>query len=97
MSGILILGGFFVFAALMIMKVLPTILALPLMAAWIALVVQMPLVAYLNNILLAGSMKLGSAMAVVIFGAMFAKVIMKTGVSDTGLVKKSAVNKLEIF
>ena len=89
MSGILILGGFFVFAALMIMKVLPTILALPLMAAWIALVVQMPLVAYLNNILLAGSMNLGSAMAVVIFGAMFAKVIMKTGVSDT-IIKKAA-------
>ena len=89
MSGILILGGFFVFAALMIMKVLPTILALPLMAAWIALVVQMPLVTYLNNILLAGSMKLGSAMAVVIFGAMFAKVIMKTGVSDT-IIKKAA-------
>lgn len=89
MSGILIIGGFFVFAALMIMKVLPTILALPLMAAWIAFVVQMPLVVYLNNILLAGAMKLGTAMAVVIFGAMFAQVIMKTGISGT-IIKKAA-------
>jgi len=88
-SGILIIGGFFVFAALMIMKVLPTILALPLMAAWIAFVVQMPLVVYLNNILLAGAMKLGTAMAVVIFGAMFARVIMKTGISGT-IIKKAA-------
>lgn len=89
LSGILIVSGFFVFAGLMIARVLPTILALPLMAAWIALVVQLPFVVYLNNVLLQGSMKLGSAMAVVIFGAMFARVIMKTGVSHT-IIKKAA-------
>lgn len=88
-AGILILGGFFVFAGLMIARILPTILALPLMAAWIAFVVQLPLVVYLNGILLDGAMKLASAMAVVIFGAMFARVIMKTGISDT-IIKKAA-------
>lgn len=88
-AGILILAGFIVFAGLMIARVLPTLLALPLMAAWIALVVQLPFVVYLNTILLAGSMKLGSAMAVVIFGAMFARVIMKTGISST-IIKKAA-------
>ena len=88
-AGILILLGFFVFAGLMIARILPTLLALPLMAAWVALVAQLPLVAYLNNILLSGSMKLSSAMAVVIFGAMFARVIMKTGISDT-IIKKAA-------
>jgi H+/gluconate symporter-like permease len=88
-SGILILAGFFVFAGLMIAKILPTILALPLMAAWVALVVRLPFVVYLNDILLNGSMKLGSAMAVVIFGAMFARVVMKTGISDT-IIKKAA-------
>lgn len=88
-TGILILAGFFLFAALMVAKILPTLLALPLMAAWCALVVQMPLVMYLNDILLGGSMKLASAMSVVIFGAMFARVIMKTGISAT-IIKKSA-------
>ena len=88
-TGILILLGFVIFAGLMVAKVLPTLLALPLMAAWCALVVQMPLPVYLNNILLAGSMKLSGAMTVVIFGAMFARVIMKTGISET-IIKKSA-------
>ena len=88
-AGILILAGFFLFAGLMIARVLPALLALPLMTAWVALVAQLPLVVYLNNILLSGSMKLSSAMAVVIFGAMFARVIMKTGISDT-IIKKAA-------
>jgi H+/gluconate symporter-like permease len=88
-TGLLILVGFFLFAGLMITKVLPTILALPLLAAWVALVVQLPFVVYVNTILLQGSMKLGSAMAVVIFGAMFARVIMKTGISGT-IIKKAA-------
>lgn len=88
-AGLLILLGFFVFAGLMIAKVLPTLLALPLMAAWVALVVQMSFVVYLNDVLLGGSMKLGNAMAVVIFGAMFARVVMKTGISST-IIKKAA-------
>jgi len=88
-AGALMLIGFFAFAALMAVRLLPTILALPLMAAWIALVAQLPLVVYLDDVLLAGSMKLGSAMAVVIFGAMFARVVMKTGISGT-IIKKAA-------
>lgn len=88
-TGFLILLGFVAFAGLMVAKLLPTLLALPLMAAWCALVVQMPLVTYLNEILLGGAMKLASAMTVVIFGAMFARVIMKTGISAS-IIKKSA-------
>lgn len=45
-AGALMLLGFFVFAVLMAARLLPTILALPLMAAWIALVAQLPLVVY---------------------------------------------------
>ncbi len=89
MAGVLILVGFFLFAGLMVARLIPPLLALPLMAAWIAWVVQLPLTAYLNGILLGGAMKLASAMAVVIFGAMFARVIMKTGISDT-IIKKAA-------
>ena len=36
LSGILLLGGFVLFAALMVARILPTLLALPLMAGWIA-------------------------------------------------------------
>ncbi len=89
MTGFLILGGFFLFAGLMITKLLPTILALPLLAGWIALVTGLPLIVYLNTILLGGAMKLGTAMAVVVFGAMFAQVIVKTGISTT-IIKKAA-------
>jgi hypothetical protein len=36
-AGILLLLGFVLFAILMVKRLLPTLLALPLMAAWIAL------------------------------------------------------------
>lgn len=89
LAGILILLGFFVFAGLMVARWLPAILALPLMAGWVCLVAGMPFTSYLDNVLLAGSMKLSSAMAVVIFGAMFARVIMKTGISNA-IIKQAA-------
>lgn len=88
-QGILILVAFFVFAALMITKKLPTILALPLMTFAIAIIVGMPLRDMVNVILLGGSTKLASSVAVVVFGAMFARVIMKTGISDS-IIKKAA-------
>lgn len=89
LAGILILVGFFIFAALMVARILPPLLTLPLMAAWTCQVAHLPLADYLNIILLSGSMKLAGAMAVVIFGAMFARVIMKAGISDS-LIKKAA-------
>ncbi len=88
-AGFLILAGFFLFAALMIARLLPPLLALPLMAAWVAVVAGLPFPVYLNQVLLQGAMKLANAMAVVIFGAMFARVIMRTGISDT-IIKKAA-------
>ena len=88
-TGILIISGFVIFAVLMATKKLSTLLALPLMAAWVAGVAGLSLPVYLNTILLGGAMKLGSAMAVVIFGAMFARVIMKTGIADA-LIKTAA-------
>ena len=88
-SGILLLAGFIIFAALIVMRLLPTLLALPLMAAWIALVAGMPFVSWLNDVLLGGALRLASPIALVIFGAMFARVIQKTGISDT-IIKKAA-------
>jgi hypothetical protein len=88
-SGFLLLAGFIIFAALMVMRLLPTLLALPLMAAWIAFVAGMPFVSWLNDVLLGGALRLASPIALVIFGAMFARVIQKTGISDT-IIKKAA-------
>jgi len=83
------LAGFIIFAALMVMRLLPALLALPLMAAWISLVTGMPFVSWLNDVLLGGALRLASPIALVIFGAMFARVIQKTGISDN-IIKKAA-------
>ena len=88
-TGILLLAGFLIFAVLMVMRLLPTLLALPLMAAWIAFVAGMPFVSLLNDVLLGGALRLASPIALVIFGAMFARVIQKTDISDT-IIKKAA-------
>lgn len=88
-QGVLILIAFFIFAGLMITKKLPTILALPLMAFAICAISQMSMLKVINVVILGGSTKLSSAIAVVVFGAMFAKIIMKTGISDS-IIKKAA-------
>ena len=89
LSGILLLTGFVVFAVMMITRLLPTLLALPLMAAWTAFTAGVPFVDWLNEILLKGSLRLGMPIALVIFGSMFAKMIQKTGISDA-IIKKAA-------
>lgn len=88
-QGVLILVAFFVFAGFMITKVLPTILALPLMAIIVCLIAGMPFLDIINKVILGGSTMLSSAMMVVVFGAMFAQVIMKTGISSS-IIKKAA-------
>ena len=88
-AGILLLGGFVLFAALMVTRLLPALLALPLMAAWIAWCAGIPFLTWANEVLLGGALRLSSAIALVVFGAMFARVIQKTGISDA-IIKKAA-------
>lgn len=88
-QGILILMAFFVFAGLMITKKLPTILALPLMTLVICIIAGMSLRNVINVVILGGSIKLASSISVVVFGAMFARIIMKTGISNS-IIKKAA-------
>ncbi|MBR5381116.1 MAG: hypothetical protein IK136_00685 [Oscillospiraceae bacterium] len=88
-SGVLLLLGFVAFAGLMAARLLPTLLALPLMAAFIAWVAGLSFTAYLECVLLGGAMKLSGAVVVVIFGAMFAEVVKKTGISGA-IVKQAA-------
>ena len=89
LSGILLLVGFAIFAALMIVRVLPTLLALPLMAACIAIISGVSFFDWLNEIVLKGSFRLSVPIMLVIFGSMFANVIQKTGISDA-IIKKAA-------
>ena len=89
LAGVTLLVGFAVFAVLMIIRVLPTILALPIMAAWISFIVGIPFFQWIYEILLKGSFRLSIPMALVIFGALFAEIIQKTGISNA-VVKKSA-------
>ncbi len=88
-EGVLLLGGFFLFAALMVVRILPTLLALPIMAAWIAFISGVPFFDWLSEIVVKGSFRLSSPIVLVVFGAMFARVIQKTGISDT-IIKKAA-------
>lgn len=88
-SGVLLIIGFVVFVVLMVMRILPTLLALPLMAAWVAWVAGLPFLTWANEVLLGGSLRLSSAITLVVFGSMFAQVIQKTGISGT-IIKKAA-------
>lgn len=89
LEGIFLLGGFVVFAALMVVRILPSLLALPIMAGWIAFISGVPFFDWLNEIMVKGSFRLSSPIVLVVFGAMFARVIQKTGISDT-IIKKVA-------
>lgn len=80
---------------LMMTRKLSTILALPLMAILIALVSGVPL--YTNDgktfsiaqdILQGGALRMGTAIAGVIFGGWFGKVLMKSGIANT-IVRKA--------
>ena len=88
-AGILLLLGFVLFAILMVKRLLPTLLALPLMAAWIALICGVPFFDWLGNIVVKGSFRLSAPIVLVVFGSMFAKVIQKTNISDA-IIKKAA-------
>ena len=88
-AGILLLLGFVLFAIFMVKRLLPTLLALPLMAAWIAFICGVPFFDWLGNIVVKGSFRLSAPIVLVVFGAMFAKVIQKTNISDA-IIKKAA-------
>ena len=64
---------FAVFAALMLTRKLPAILALPAMAIATALLVRLPFVNLLNDIIGAGAAKLAPVYAAVFAGAMMGR------------------------
>lgn len=93
------IGIFAIFAAcvaLMMARKLPTILALPIMAVGIALVAGIPFISsdaeqftVAKDVLEAGAMRMSTAIAGLIFGGFFGKVLTKVGVTHT-IIRKAA-------
>lgn len=97
-QGILIIVVFLIIAALMMSKKIPTLLALPLMAVLICIIAGVPAVGvneegaaigWLQTVLEAGTVRMGSAIMAVIFGAWLGQLMNKTGVTEN-IIKKSA-------
>ncbi|MDQ6823097.1 MAG: citrate transporter, partial [Candidatus Eremiobacteraeota bacterium] len=81
-SGILILLVFAVFALLMYTRVVPALLALPLMAVLMAAVAGVP-AAGIAGIVVDGSASLATVYVTVIFGAMLGRVTLDTGIAKS--------------
>ena len=93
---VLILLTFVVMVGLMMARKLPTILALPVMAILIAVIAGIPLMSdnpetfsVSANVLEAGAMRMSTAIAGLVFGSWFGKVLSKVGVTKT-IIKKAA-------
>lgn len=92
-------GIFLVFAAcvaLMMARKLPTILALPIMAIGIALVAGIPFISsngetftIAKDVLEGGAMRMSTAIAGLMFGGWFGKILTKVGVTHT-IIRKAA-------
>ncbi|SHJ74149.1 TRAP-type C4-dicarboxylate transport system, large permease component [Clostridium amylolyticum] len=94
---VLILMVFVLCTALMITKKLPTLLALPLLGIAIAVIAGVPFMTpaekggqtIMAHVISGGSIRLASTIMATIFGAMFAKVIQKQGISNA-IIRKAA-------
>ena len=89
MTALLIIFVFVVFAALMISRRMPAILAVPAMAVCIAAVARTPIKEILENVITNGSAKLASQYLMVLAGAMLGRVVMQTGIAES-MIKRAA-------
>ena len=93
---ILIFAIFFAGAYVMMTKKLPAILALPIMGILIAVIAGVPFKtedpevnSIMDFVIAKGGVKLASTIIVTIYGAIFAKIIQKKGISDS-IIKRAA-------
>ena len=93
---IVILAIFLAGVALMMTKKMPAILALPCMGILIAAVAGVPFISsdaetqsITSYVIAGGASRLASTIIVTVFGAIFAKVIQKEGISDA-IIRKAA-------
>jgi hypothetical protein len=89
MTALLILLIFAVFAALMMTRRVPAILAVPAMAVLIAAVARAPLGQILGDVVAGGATRLVDAYLMVMAGAMLGRVVMQTGIAE-GIIKRAA-------
>ncbi len=82
MTAFLLLAVFALFAALMFLRRLPALLALPAMAAAIAIVVGEPTSLWLSTVMADGAVRLAPAYVAVCAGAMLGRVMMTTGIAE---------------
>ncbi len=80
---------FLVFAALMISRKMPAILAIPAMAIFIAIAARAPFQTILNDVIAGGAKQLVEAYLMVFAGAMLGRVVMQTGIAE-GIIKRAA-------
>jgi H+/gluconate symporter-like permease len=89
MTASLIILIFVIFAALMITRRMPAILAVPAMAVLIAAAAGTPLEVILGNVVRDGAVRLADAYLMVFAGAMLGRVVIQTGIAE-GLIKRAA-------
>lgn len=82
MTAILLLAVFALFATLMFLRRLPALLALPAMAAAIAIVVREPWSQWLTTVIADGAVRLAPAYVAVCAGAMLGRVMLTTGIAE---------------
>ena len=91
-----ILAIFIVMVVLMMMRKMPTMLALPIMAIGIALVAGIPFISsdakaftIAKDVLDGGAMRMSTAIAGLFFGGLFGKILTKVGITKT-IIRKAA-------
>ncbi|MBP6822269.1 MAG: citrate transporter [Acidobacteria bacterium] len=89
MTAFLIVLVFVIFAALMISRRMPAILAVPAMAICVAAVARTPIKDILENVVANGSTKLANQYLMVFAGAMLGRVVMQTGIAES-MIKRAA-------
>ena len=89
MTASLIILVFVIFAALMISRRMPAILAVPAMAVCVAAVARTPVKEILENVITNGSARLASQYLMGFAGAMLGRVVMQTGIAES-MIKRAA-------
>jgi H+/gluconate symporter-like permease len=89
MTASLIVLVFILFAALMISRRMPAILAIPAMAVCVAAVARTPVREILENVITNGSVRLAGQYLMVFAGGMLGRVVMQTGIAES-MIKRAA-------
>ena len=90
--GIIIVAIFLVMAVLMMLKKIPAVLALPLMAVLIGVAAGLPMTGeegILTHVLSKGALKLSGTYVAILFSCWLSQILYRTGVTDT-IIKKAA-------